>query len=519
VLGPFFVNQPDDELVADINAFPILCNGNLTSISLDATGGTGAYTYFWSNSATTQTLNSVPAGLYAVTVTDANNCTAFDSEDVQQPALLEFTSMASNISCNGAGDGTISLNVSGGTVPYSFNWNPASTLEDLTGLEAGSYAVTITDANGCSTDGSYTITEPDPIVVTYTTSNFNGYNISQFNGSNGTINVTAGGGIAPLSIAWSDNGTITTFNRTGLTAGAYTFTVTDSSPTGPCHYIQTVTLTQPAQLVVSYVSQVNIFCPGDSNGSIQISVTGGVPGYTYVWKNQLNAIVSNIEDPILLPAGTYSVTVTDVNNATASLTGIVLSQPVSMTAELLDIDVTCNGFNNGSIEVVSLIGGQSPYMFQWFNNANPNLILLTTYGMTSSISGLSPNEYCVKITDANGCFITKCAIITQPEPLSLVEDYITEFTTNGYFVSCFGEDDGAIHITVSGGTTPYVYAWGNNYATSEDVDNVSIGTTSTMVAFGVSVDDANGCEILEVWYLTQPEPIMVEAVVDQNVSC
>jgi phenolic acid decarboxylase len=234
----------------------VSCNGaNDGSINLTATGGADcrAYTFNWSNGATTEDVSNLTAGTYSVTVTDANGCSTTSSFTLTEPALLQSSGIAAtyvcgtNVSCNGASDGSINLSATGGAdcAAYSYAWSNGATTEDISGLTAGTYTVTVTDVNGCSTTSTFTLTQPAVLEKTdFSSPTFAcGYNISCNGGNNGSINLTATGGAdcVAYTYLWSDGAT--TEDRTGLTAGFYSVTVTDANG---CSFTDGITLTEPS---------------------------------------------------------------------------------------------------------------------------------------------------------------------------------------------------------------------------------------------------------------------------------
>ena len=145
-------------LSASAIATDVSCNaGNDGTVDLTVTGGTAPYTYAWSNTATTEDMTGLTAGTYNVTVTDANGCTTTASATVTEPTALSASAIATDVSCNAGNDGTVDLTVTGGTAPYTYSWSNTATTEDLAGLMSGTYNVTVTDANGCTTAASATI--------------------------------------------------------------------------------------------------------------------------------------------------------------------------------------------------------------------------------------------------------------------------------------------------------------------------------------------------------------------------
>lgn len=194
-------------------------------VSLTVTGGTTPYTYVWSNGTTTQNLVNVAAGTYCVTVTDAHGCsTSTCTVVLENPEIILSTSVT-NVNCNGGSDGAIELSVSGGTPAYSLTlWSNGKTTQDISGLAAGTYTVTVTDFSGCTRTTSATVTQPTAIVLSATA-----VNVSCFGGANGSIDLTVSGGTSPYTYQWSANaGNATTQDVNGLPAGTYNVTVTDA---------------------------------------------------------------------------------------------------------------------------------------------------------------------------------------------------------------------------------------------------------------------------------------------------
>ncbi len=468
------ITQPT-QLVVSATSANVSCNaGTNGSIDVTVSGGTSPYTYLWNGGATTQDRTGLAAGTYSVTVTDANGCTASTTKTITQPTILTASSTATNVNCNGGANGTIDLTVSGGTTAYIYNWSNGATTQDLSGLAAGVYSVTVTDANGCTTATTQTITQPATLAASATSTNVNCNG-----GSNGSIDVTISGGTTPYSYLW--NGGFTTQDRTGLTAGTYTVTVTDAKG---CITSITKTITQPATLTAT-ASSTNALCFGCANGTGSLSVAGGTTPYSYNWSN--GATTQNVTG---LVAGTYSVTITDANSCSTVKT-ITITQPALFVASVVSTNVNCNGGANGTANL-SVSGGTTPYTYNWSNGAT-----------TQNVSGLVAGTYSVLITDANGYTLTKSATITQPAVLTA-----SSTSTN---VSCNGGNNGTIDLSVTGGTTPYTYLW-NTGNTTQDRSGLAVGT------YSVTVTDANGCTTTNSRTITQPATLSVSAIAT-NVSC
>lgn len=224
------------DLVTDVT-----CNGlSDGSIDISVAGGTTPFNYNWSNSAITEDISSLTAGTYTIIVTDSNNCADTLDVIVNEPQPLVINEVVTNISCFGAGDGSVSTNVSGGTSPYSYSWSTGGTGTSINGLAAGSYTLTVTDSNNCTLNGLYTIIEPGELTATYTVSEYGNYNVSGIGACDGSINLSASGGTGMLTYNWSSghNGT----SLFGLCAGTYTVDITDANG---CSITLDIVLTEP----------------------------------------------------------------------------------------------------------------------------------------------------------------------------------------------------------------------------------------------------------------------------------
>ena len=465
-------------VVIDSNAS---CNGfSDGGATASASGGTPPYSYSWNNTATTASITGVTAGTYTVTITDANGCTASNSGTITQPiAVVASAVVDSNASCNGFSDGGASASATGGTPPYSYSWSNTATTASITGVVAGTYNVTITDANGCSGSTSVTITQPAAFTALVGIDS----NVTCNGFSDGGATASASGGTPPYSYSW--NNTATTASITGVTAGTYTVTITDASG---CTASNSGTITQPAAVAPVAVVDSNVSCNGFSDGGASAAASGGTPPYTYSWSN--GATTASITGVV---AGTYTVWVTDANGC-YDTTSVVITQPVAlMPAAVVDSNVSCNGFSDGGASAAAA-GGTMPYTYLWSNGAT-----------TASITGVVAGTYTVWVTDANGCYDTTSVTITQP--VALMPAAVVDSN-----VSCNGFSDGGASAAATGGTMPYTYLWSNG-ATTASITGVVAGT------YTVWVTDANGCYDTTSVTITEPAALMAAAVVDSNITC
>ncbi len=451
-----------------INAVPrnVLCNGdNSGSILITPQGGKTPYTYQWSNGRTTAEITNLTAGTYTVTVTDGNGCTVSQTLNITQPPALTVTANRANINCFGGNNGTASVTVSGGTAPYTYRWSNNATTQNISNLAPGTYTVTVTDANFCTQTASVTITQSNQLNGTPSVTNLlcNGE-------TNGSASVTITGGTTPYTYLWSTGATTQTISNRA--AGTYTLTTTDANG---CTTIDTAIITQPPVLQVN-LTVSNIVCTAQQIGAISAIVTGGTAPYTYRWSNNANtATISN------LPAGSYTVTVTDANGCTATGTAGVAQIP-NLMLTIAKNDVSCFGAGDGTATVTAT-GDVPPYRYIWSNGDT-----------TATADNLTPGTYRVTVTGNAGCIGEADITITQPTVL------ITQ--TTKVDVSCNTGSTGRASVTVSGGTTPYVYAW-NTGASTATITNLNAGT------YTVTVTDANECSEIDTVIINQPNPINV----------
>jgi len=476
------ITEPPTLVAATVVDSNTSCNtfadGGATS---SATGGTGVYTYTWSNSATTASITGVMAGTYSVTVTDANGCTDSTTVTITEPALLvAATVVDSNVTCNGASDGGATASATGGTMAYTYTWSNTATTQSITGVMAGTYSVTVTDANGCTDSTSVTITEPASLIAATAVDS----NVSCNGFADGGATASATNGTMPYTYTWSN--TATTASITGVVAGTYSVTVTDANG---CTDSTSVTITEPTTLVAATVVDSTVSCGGFSDGGATASGTGGTGAYTYTWSN--SATTASITGVV---AGTYSVTVTDNNGCTDSAS-VVLTEPAILFAiAAVSSPISCFGFMDGQIITAPETGGTLPYTYTWSNSAT-----------TASITGVIAGAYSVTVTDANGC--TDSTTVTITDPALLVSATVVDSN-----VSCNGASDGGATASATGGTMAYTYTWSNT-ATTQSITGVMAGT------YSVTITDANGCTDSTSVVITEPIALVAATVVDSNASC
>ncbi|QMU66450.1 MAG: hypothetical protein GKR88_20620 [Flavobacteriaceae bacterium] len=565
IIGQWTLTQPPELLISEVLASHqnVLCFGDTTGVievSIDQ-GSVPNYTITLTDSGTGSvvqqamnqtgpryTFSTFASGTYNATVLDANGISkVINNILISQPANGLMISNAtisdfngSSISCNGFNDGSIDLTAMGGTPGYTYSWagpgGYTATTEDIGSLAPGMYTVTVTDTTGvCVITESYTITEPTALGITSVLSDYNGFQISGFGLSDGSIAVTMTGGVMPYSYAWvaSNGGVIPVGqenqeDQTGLVAGDYQLTVTDANG---CGIIGQWTLTQPPELLISEVlaSHQNVLCFGDTTGVIEVSIDqGSVPNYTITLTDSgTGSVVQQAMNQTgprytfsTFASGTYNATVLDANGISKVINNILISQPANglmiSNATISDFNgssISCNGFNDGSIDLTAM-GGTPGYTYSW---AGPGGYTATT----ENIGSLAPGMYTVTVTDTTGvCVITESYTITEPTALgitSVLSDY------NGFQISGFGLSDGSIAVTMTGGVMPYSYAWvaSNGGVIPVGQENQEDQTGLVAGDYQLTVTDANGCGIIGQWTLTQPPELLISEVLasHQNVLC
>lgn len=470
---------------------PVSCNGGANGTAqITPSGGTPGYTYQWNDpgNQTTAAATGLTAGTYTVVVTDQNGCTRTNSVTVTQPsAITGSASVTSDVLCFGGNSGQANISPSGGTPGYQYNWSSGSTSSGATGLIAGTYTVTVTDANNCTHTSTVSITEPTQLTTSITTP----ANVLCYGDTTGSATVTPGGGTPVYQYSWSSGHTTATAGN--LAAGTYTVQVTDDNG---CTRTTSVQITEPSDFTIT-TNSTAVLCPGGGNGSASIGVSGATPGYTYAWSHN-PALNSNTASG--LSAGAYTVTVTDASNCstTASITVV---QPNPFVLNGSQVNIGCNGASTGSMAIAP-VGGTSPYTINWYDGGS-NLIATNVLSLTNLLAG----TYSVQLTDQNNCVTSQNFVITQAPPLS-----VAPATVNA---QCNGSSTGSIVLSTSGGVGGYSYTWNPPVSSTASASNLTAGT------YTVDVEDANNCLVTEIITLTEPLPysVNVQPATQLALSC
>ena len=461
---------PDCDLdITNSNITDEMCGNSQGEIDLTIFTSFSPYIVEWTNGQTTDDINSLVAGDYSITITDAEGCELIQTYTIanQTSGLAIISTQTTNETC-GNGQAEINITVNGGAMPYSFAWSNGATTEDLTNINAGNYSVIVTDANGCSVTENTTITnDAGTLAQTW------GNSINETCGNaQGSIDILieggnpfhagggGGGGYDYYLYSWSNGAT--TEDLINLSAGNYSCIITDEDGcqiTTPTYTIEN----EAGDLAITDIDLDNEIC-GNASGEIEILFTGGNEPFTFNWTNG-----EITQDIFNLTAGTYAGTVTD-NNGCSVNTGNLTLINESGTLALNDINTTdelCNN-NAGSIDI-TIAGGSIPYIYLW-----------NTGSSSEDLSGINAGNYSCFITDQNGCEVNVNATINNDnEVIAVSNTIITDETC--------GNTNGAVDITITGASLPVSFSWDSG-ETSEDLTNISAGNYNCVIT------DNLGCQ-------------------------
>ncbi len=508
--GIFIVNQPGvitaTTVIKNVSCYNGI-NGAITLSSI--AGGIAPFTFDWNNDGTgdfndSQNLADLKAGPFALTIKDANNCTASFSFMVNEPAALGISGVVTNVTVAGQSTGGVLTSITGGNPDYIYSWNsvPAQTTQNLANVAAGSYSLTITDANGCGITKPFYVGGPiqsktgcpyevaDDFSNSYSNSTGTINWPAQWNESNDDNNIADG---------WIRESAARNFTGSSgylLEIGAQ---VRNQSITVPVSISRVIDLTDVSSITVKFDYSA-IENKQNGAGSVKVSIGSNFSQSL----NLSNALTSSFSHTITSGLGANSIIKFELN-----LSGIVDNLLLIDNLEITynkDLNLTatptkliCNGDNSGEI-AVSVTGGYTPYNYSW---TGPNPFTATSKDLTNLAAGV----YSLNLTGAGGCNLNADVVVSEPSPLNVFET-----VTN---VSCFGGTDGSIDIFTVGGTAPYTYAWTGPVTFNSTTENISGLLAGT---YHLTVTDNNGCIFTK--YYTVEQPLLLSATISQaGISC
>ena len=453
------IYQPN-ELTITSNINNADCGHNNGSVNIFVEGGTPPYSYIWDTEppANTDYLTNLSPGDYTVTVFDSNNCSISLTSIVSFNNNIQIiVDSIKNVTCFGYSDGFIAIHVNNAYHPVYYSWSNGANDSILSNLPEGLYEVTITDAMGCFTIQTFTINSPQLLNVYHTLF----YHTCNYN-SPVTINLNVSGGNPPYTYLWSNGNT--TQNITVNQAGIYTVTVIDSKNCPPA--IDTIIVNQYPNFQVQMVKN-DIKCFGECTGSIDLTISGGMPPYNVFWSGP-NNFTSTEEDLINLCAGFYKVTIVDSRGCSTTRSIGILERP-KLSVYLNPNSATCYGLCDGKI-YTNVSGGTSPYYYYWEGpSCNPC--------NSAYLANLCAGTYYLTVTDYYNCSVETQTIITQPDGFHL-ESIVKN-------VSCYGYNDGSITLIIDSTITePFTIAWvgpANFTSSSQNITNLIAGTYTAIV--------------------------------------
>lgn len=576
-LDTFIVIVPSaDSMTLTVSSDMASCPGTATGrLTVDVTsGGEAPFTFLWSDAdaQTGSTALGLPGGFFSVTVTDAKGCSQSAAGVVELNEGLEVALSGINASCLSSMDGQVAAVVTGGTWPYTFQWNdPAAGTDSLLlQVAPGTYSVTVTGSKGCTGTATITLVAENTLMI-------DGIIVSDAScagASDGQLEALISGGNQPYGYSWSDPAAQTSGTAVGLSAGNYGVTVTDA--TG-CQVWGAAFLGEPEPIQVA-ISATSVACRNGMDGSLEAVVMGGTPGYQFLWSTtpaQTGATATG------LAAGSYSLTVTDQQGCSAVVQAIVPEPAASLMVSITQHLTGCFG-SNGNGLTVTTSGGQGPPLGISWSNGEASAVIegladgvyqvtVTDAGgcqvsqsyqvvslspVTVTIAGVPPSchglmngslgvtgiaggvgngmpgayqfqwstlpvqsgvnavnlagnrQYHVTATDALGCSGTASFFLTEPLPMTA--------STLETPVSCQGDSNGQLRITqVSGGTGPYTYAWPPALA----IGNQSLATDLPAGTYVITITDAGGCVLFSSLNVTEPAPLTLALMAQTHVSC
>lgn len=465
--GSGTITEPSVLQFNSVNIVDASCGMNNGSITINEQGGTAGYQYSIDGGATQQganVFNGLAPNNYNLEIEDANGCTVTQAAMLNSNSAMVIDNLTSTDETCGQSDGTITVNVSLGTAPYTYSLDAGATTQPgnvFNGLPGGNYTVQIEDANNCIVTGNVTVNSPSTLSI-------NGVAVTDPSCAgiaDGQFIVSPMGGTGPYTYSNDNGATFQPGNTfTGLLAGNYDIVLQDA--TG-CQTNGATVLTDPPAVLIDNVVITDALCNGSADGTVTITASGGAGGYTYSADGGATFQPGNAFNG--LTAGNYTIQVNDINGCSATSLEVVGEPTAVQIDNIIVTDVTCNGLSDGAVEIIAS-QGTAPYTY-----SDDNI----TFQAGNIINGLSAGNVNVFVNDANGCQVTSNAVISQSQPLIATLPNDTTICDGGTANLC---------PMIQGGTAPYTFTW-NGIASG----GLNCLPTNMAGNYTVEVADANGC--------------------------
>lgn len=390
--------------------------------------------------------------------------------------------MVTNLLCADQPTGAVDIQVSSAYPPYTYSWSGGQTSQDVTGLPAGSFTVTVTDQATCTRQLSFTLTQPPPLqtdtLIIKPTCN---------GGTDGAATLNPSGGVGPYQFNWQNSGFSNNNTLSNIPRGDYPVVIRDANN---CLLPLVIPVRELELILNPQVQAIRPpYCTGESNGSIVVQIANGLPPFQYNWGNGFVSDSSLLD----IPAGTYTVLVRDANLCIGEFEFNMEDHPPLQLA-FTTINTRCYQESNGTA-TVSASGGVGNYRYAWSTGASGPMA-----------TGLAAGTYMVTVFDGNNCEISGNVAITEPDLLRLA-------VVDSTGLLCSYDTTGRIGIAASGGTPAYTYSVDRiNFQTSSVFNDLRGG------AYLFTVRDAQGCEASVTGVVTSPPPLIVDAGPDQTIS-
>lgn len=478
VVGNVVINQPPATTlsIASADATCGLANGSAT---VSASGGSGAYTFTWTpGNAQGSTISGLAPGAYTVNASDANNCPSTATGTVNAVGTISLSVLSTSVSCFGGSDGTATANATGAPSPLSYTWTAGgANTPAITGLTAGVYTVTASNAIGCTDTKTVSVIQPTALSLSVSSTS-----ITCNGASNGSATVSASGGLPAYTYTWSSAGGHAA-TASGLAPGSYTVQVSDQNN---CIQSSTVSIGQPAAISAS-VSVTNVMC--GTPGSATVAASGGTGALSYAWSplGGTGMVAGS------LPAGTYTTTVTDQNLCQLAVTSTITA-PGGYTTTVSSGSVSCFGGSDG-VASATVTGSSGPYSYTWSPSAT----------MAATALNLTAGTYTLHVLDVNGCPDTKTVTVAQPNPLNIGVNNIQV---------CKGQQAN-VPAVVGGGTVPYTYSWSPGGGNGPSL----AATPSVTTIYTVSISDSHGCGPVNAAVTVSVLPALSVSVSGPTTAC